>query len=155
MEQKTLSIRQISQKSGVGSKALPHWEAVGLLPKPKRTHTNYRLYTPSDLDRILFVRKAKSLGFTLSEVRKILDLCREEGFPCEEIVDWAEKKIKTLGAQIEALTQIRKRLIRYHQTWRRKGPCPPMRSDEICCLIEAVPLQEKSALLKGGDQDES
>jgi DNA-binding transcriptional MerR regulator len=142
MENAPLTIRQVSQKTGVTSKTLRYWESLGLLPKPWRSHTNYRQYRPSDVERVIFIRKAKSLGFTLSETRRIFELCHERGAPCEEVVDWAGEKIKTLENQIEALTQIRGRLIRYHQKWKRQGACPPMNPGEICCLIEEVPLSE-------------
>lgn len=107
-------------------------------------HTNYRLYTPSDLDRVIFIRKAKTLGFTLTEIRRIYELCRDRGAPCEEVVDWAGKKIGALETQIETLVELRKRLIRYHRKWKRKGACPPMSPSEICCCIESVPLAEIS-----------
>lgn len=142
MQEVRLSIRQLSQKTGVSSKTLRYWEALKLLPRPQRSHTNYRLYMPSDLDRVIFIRKAKSLGFTLSEIRRIFELCRNRGAPCEEVVNWAGEKIRTLETQIEALTQIRNRLTRYHRKWKRKGACPAMNPNEICCLIEEVPLPE-------------
>lgn len=144
MHQESLSIRQVSEKTGVNSKTLRYWETLGLLPKPRRTHTNYRLYTASDLDRIIFIRKAKSLGFTLSEIRKIFELCSRRQPPCEEVVDWAGQKIQALEHQIETLTQLRARLIGYHRKWRRKGACPPVTPSEICCFIEEIPLSETS-----------
>lgn len=148
MQEATLNIRQLSQKAGVSSKTLRYWETLGLLPRPGRTHTNYRMYRPSDLDRVIFIRKAKSLGFTLSEIRRIFELCRDRGAPCNEVVDWAAEKIKALETQIEALAQIRERLIRYHRKWKRQGACPPMSPGEICCLIEEVPLVEISNALQ-------
>ncbi len=144
MQEQALSIRQMAQKTGVSSKTLRYWEVLGLLPKPRRTHTNYRLYLPPDLDRVLFIRKAKSLGFTLAEIRRIYELCRDRSTPCEEVVEWAGKKIATLEAQIEALGQIRTRLIHYHRKWKRQGACPPMSPNEVCCLIEDVPLTDLS-----------
>ena len=144
MQEAVLSIRQLSQKSGVSSKTLRYWETLGLLPKPWRTHTNYRQYRPSDLDRVIFIRKAKSLGFTLSEIRRIFELCRNRNAPCDEVVEWAGERIEALEAQIQTLVQIRERLIRYHRKWKRQGACPPMSPNEICCLIEEVPLTEIS-----------
>lgn len=149
MPEPTLTIRQLSQRTGVSSKTLRYWEGLGLLPKPARTHTNYRLYTRLDQDRVTFIRKAKSLGFTLSEIRRIFELCRDRFAPCEEVVDWAGKKIGTLEAQIQTLTQIQKRLIRYHRKWKVQGACPPMSPGEICCLIEAVPVPEIEAAPQG------
>lgn len=148
MAETVLTIRQLAQRSGVGSKTLRYWESLRLLPKPRRTHTNYRLYTPSDLDRVIFIRKAKRLGFTLAEIRGIFELGRERRVPCEAVVNWAGAKIEALGRQIEALTMIRDRLARYHRRWRRHGGCPPLRADEICCLIEEVPLPDTNTSKK-------
>ena len=142
MQEEHLSIRQVARKSSVSSKTLRYWETLGLLPRPSRTHTNYRLYTPSVLERVIFIRKAKSLGFTLSEIRQIFELCHDHTAPCEKVVDWAAGKINALETQIEALKQLRERLIQYHRKWKRKGAYPPMKPKEICCLIEEVPLVE-------------
>lgn len=144
MDQHPFSIRQVSEKTGVNSKTLRYWEMLKLLPKPRRTHTNYRLYSASDLDRIIFVRKAKSLGFTLSEIRKIFALCGRRQPPCGEVVDWAGQKIQALEQQIDTLTQLRARLIGYHRKWKGKGACPPVTPTEICCFIEEIPLSETS-----------
>ncbi len=91
MPEELLSIQQVSKKAGVSSKTLRYWETLRLLPQPRRTQTNYRLYTPSDLDRVIFIRKAKSLGFTLSEIRRIFELCHDRNIPCEEVVDCGEE----------------------------------------------------------------
>jgi len=144
MTEQPLTIRQVARETGVSSKALRYWEALRLLPKPRRTHTNYRLYTAADRDHVLFIRKAKSLGFTLAEIRRIVTLCRDRSAPCEAVVEWAGQKVKALEAQIEALGQLRDRLVRYHRKWTRQGACPPMSPNEICCLIEDVPLSDIS-----------
>lgn len=148
MTEEVFTIRQLARRSGVNAKTLRYWEAQRLLPKPRRTHTNYRLYTPADLERVRFIRKAKRLGFTLAEIRRIFELGRDRGAPCEAVVSWAGAKIAVLSRQIDALAAIRARLIRYHRKWQRAGGCPPLRSDEICCLIEEVPLLEGDAPAK-------
>jgi len=68
MGEGTLSIRQVAQKAGVSSKTLRYWESQGLIAPAGRTHTNYRRYTQAHLERVLFIRKAQSLGFTLAEM---------------------------------------------------------------------------------------
>ncbi len=140
MPEQLLTIRQMAQKAGVSSKSLRHWEALGLLPRPRRTHTNYRIYTAPDLDRVTFIQKAKGLGFTLPEIRRIFELSRGRGAPCEEVIAWAGRKISALESQINALEQLQKRLIRYYRKWKQGGACPPLSPNEVCCLIEAVPL---------------
>ena len=69
MGEQTLSIRQLAQEAGVSSKTLRYWESLRILSPAGRTHTNYRRYTENHLERVLFIRKAQSLGFTLAEIR--------------------------------------------------------------------------------------
>src|SRR3990172_13073395 len=76
MGEGTLSIRQVAQKAGVSSKTLRYWESQGLIAPAGRTHTNYRRYTQAHLERVLFIRKAQSLGFTLAEIRQGFELAR-------------------------------------------------------------------------------
>ena len=66
MGERMVGIRQLAREAGVSSKTLRYWETRGLLPPPRRTHTNYRLYGETDLERVLFIRKAQSLGLTLA-----------------------------------------------------------------------------------------
>jgi DNA-binding transcriptional MerR regulator len=93
MGERTLSIRQLAQEAGVSTKTLRYWETQGLLAPAGRTHTNYRRYTETHVERALFIRKAQSLGFTLAEIRHIFDLARSQ-----KARRWsAEKKPSRLG----------------------------------------------------------
>lgn len=57
-----LTILQLNRRTGVSSKTLRYWESVGLLPRPDRNYSNYRLYKPEAVQRVTFIQKAKSLG---------------------------------------------------------------------------------------------
>lgn len=68
MEIDNLTIRELARETGVSSKVLRYWERRGLLPKAGRTHTDYRVYPRGMVRRVHFITKAKSIGFTLSEI---------------------------------------------------------------------------------------
>ncbi len=59
----SLKIGEVSQMSGIGIEALRFYERSGILGKPARTATGYRLYDASVLDRLAFIKKAQTLGF--------------------------------------------------------------------------------------------
>jgi hypothetical protein len=70
MGERTLSIRQLAQEAGVSTKTLRYWETQGLLAPAGRTHTNYRRYTETHVERALFIRKAQSLGVPKGPLRR-------------------------------------------------------------------------------------
>jgi len=138
----TLTIRELAKKTGVSSKALRYWESRGLLPKPGRTHTSYRVYPVSVVRKVQFIRKAKSIGFTLSEILSIFEITKQRGTPCEAVDAWASRKLEALDHQIALLTRLRSQLQRHRRRWRGRLPCPPLQPNEICCLIEELPVPE-------------
>ncbi len=136
MKGNTLTIRELATETGVSSKTLRYWESRGLLPKPERTHTGYRMYSAETVQRVLFIRKAKSIGFTLAEIRALVASAKQGGNTCEAVDAWARQKLKALDQQIELLTRLRTRLEQHRRRWRGRLPCPPLGPTEVCCLIE-------------------
>ena len=140
MDSDTLTIRELAKKTSVSSKALRYWESRGLLPKPGRTHTGYRVYPAGVVQKVQFIRKAKSIGFTLSEILSLFEITKQKGTPCETVDAWTGRKLEDLDRQIAILTQFRNQLAQHRRRWRGRLPCPPMNPDEICCLIEEISL---------------
>jgi len=91
-----LTISALSRNTGVTPKALRYWERVGLLPKATRTHTGYRVFGPQVSQYIDFILKAKSVGLTLSEMRRVLELSHNGRNPCPEVVKWIDEKDRAL-----------------------------------------------------------
>ena len=89
MDREALTISRLAKEVGVSAKTLRHWEELGLIRPSRRTQANYRLYTQADVDRVLFILKAKSLGFTLAEIRQVFDLARTRTAPCDAVMRWA------------------------------------------------------------------
>ncbi|MFQ5962372.1 MAG: MerR family transcriptional regulator [Candidatus Methylomirabilales bacterium] len=142
MGEGTLSIRQLAEEVGVSSKTLRYWESQGLIAPAGRTHTNYRRYTKADLERVLFIRKAQSLGFTLAEIRQIFDLARSRQAPCDAVIQWAGDKARALEGQIRMLQDLKARLERYRRRWAAEKKPAPLGPNEVCQCIESVPIQD-------------
>jgi DNA-binding transcriptional MerR regulator len=139
MDGDTLTIRDLAKKTGVSSKALRYWESRGLLPRPGRTHTGYRVYPAGVVHKVQFIRKAKSIGLTLSEILSLFEITKQKGPPCESVDAWASRKLEALDHQIALLTRLRNQLQRHRRRWRGRLPCLPLKPNEICCLIEELP----------------
>jgi len=160
MDERMFGIRQLAQEARVSSKTIRYWETRGLLPPPRRTHTNYRLYTQTDLERVLFIRKAQSLGFTLKEIRQVFALARSRKAPCDAVIQWAREKVRALVQQIRMLQNLKGRLARHQRRWSTEKRPLHLGPNEICRCIASVPVPAVHTTHslpsgKGGENDGS
>ena len=81
----TLSVGALARVAGTRTETIRWYERIGLLAAPDRTSGNYRVYGPTHLARLSFVRRARDLGFSLDQVRALLRLSDQRDRPCEEI----------------------------------------------------------------------
>lgn len=72
--QPTMHIGAVAERTGLSLRTLRHYDEVGLVPPSARTDGGFRLYTESDVERLLLVRRMKPLGFTLEEMTDLLDV---------------------------------------------------------------------------------
>lgn len=72
-----MDIGQAAKASGISVKMVRHYEAIGLLPKLARTAANYRLYRSTDVHTLRFIRRARSLGFSMADIRELLGLWQD------------------------------------------------------------------------------
>jgi MerR family mercuric resistance operon transcriptional regulator len=89
---RNLRIGQLARTAGVHLETVRFYEAQGLIPEPPRSSVGYRLYSPEAADRIRFIKRAQELGFSLHQIRELLDLrtnpgCLSGGRPQARIGD--------------------------------------------------------------------
>jgi MerR family transcriptional regulator, copper efflux regulator len=70
----TLTIGKAAKAAGVGIDTVRFYEREGLLPEAQRTESGYRLYSSADVDRLRFIRRSKTLGFSLEEIAELMNL---------------------------------------------------------------------------------
>lgn len=75
----TLTIGKVAKQAGVGIDTVRFYEREGLLPEARRAESGYRLYSLDDVDRLRFIRRAKTLGFSLEEIAELLRLNAAKG----------------------------------------------------------------------------
>lgn len=123
--------------AGVSAKAVRHWESTGLLPPAERTSGGYRLYTPADIDILRFIRQAKTLGLTLTEIKEILNLQRDGGTPCDRVTTLLDNHIAEIDRTLNDLRQLRRTLTQARRTAQQSQD----RGEPavVCCIIETAP----------------
>src|ERR1700738_3595298 len=93
VESASLSIGKVARRAGIGVETIRFYEREGLLAAPARRDSGYRLYPERVIGRIRFIRRAKELGFSLKEIKELLQLKRNSSSTCEDIREKAEAKI--------------------------------------------------------------
>jgi MerR family mercuric resistance operon transcriptional regulator len=106
-----LTIGQTARLARVGIPTMRFYERAGLLPKPTRSISNYRLYADEVVTRVRFIRRAQQLGFTLKEIKDLLTLRAGRRISCAEVRSRAHAKISDIEARIRSLRQMSRALV--------------------------------------------
>lgn len=127
-----LKIGEVSRRSGIGIEALRFYEKSGLLDSPARTFSGYRVYGEEVLERLSFIKRAQALGFSLDEIRRIVDDARRGESPCDEVREIVQRRMAELDERLRELHRYRKELKSTIEEWDKVGRAP----GHICGLIE-------------------
>lgn len=107
-------IGELSKHAGISRDTIRYYEKIRLLASAARSNTSgYKQYGQAALDRLRHVAQLKALGFTLGEIRNLLDN-KAQGHPCAGLPDQLATKIARLTAQISLLSQIKSDLLAMH-----------------------------------------
>jgi MerR family mercuric resistance operon transcriptional regulator len=109
MADSAIPIGELSRRTGCNIETIRYYERIGLLPVPPR-RGRYRSYGADDVGRLGFVRRARELGFTLSEVRALLGLVAGGEDSCAEARDLAATHLKDVRARIADLRRMERAL---------------------------------------------
>lgn len=123
----TFKIGQVAARAGVNKETVRYYERRDLIPEPDRRRSGYRIFTRRHIEQIRFIKRAQELGFTLSEIKELLDLRMDEDTSCSEIKREARRKHVDVTEKIEDLERIRETLVDLIDACSGEGPkgdCP-------------------------------
>jgi len=103
-----MTIGKLAAAEGVGVETVRFYQRRGLLATPERRSSGYREYSEADRWRLVFIRRARQLGFTLGEIAELLGPAEAQS--TQEIADAAQAKLAVIDAQVRELVQLRCRL---------------------------------------------
>ncbi|HEX8294437.1 MAG TPA: heavy metal-responsive transcriptional regulator [Pyrinomonadaceae bacterium] len=127
-----LKIGDVSRRSGIGVEALRFYEKSGLLDRPSRTYSGYRVYGEDVLERLAFIKQAQALGFSLDEIRRIVEDARKGQSPCDEVREIVRRRMEELDERLRELQKYRRELRQTLDEWDKVGRAP----GHVCGLIE-------------------
>ncbi|MBK7381629.1 MAG: heavy metal-responsive transcriptional regulator [Ignavibacteriales bacterium] len=105
-------VGQLAKETGINLETVRYYEKLKLLPKPKRRESRYRVYDENDLKRLLFIKRAKELGFTLKEIKELFELRIDSEAKCGDVKHLTEHKLKDIDNRISDLKKIKSVLVR-------------------------------------------
>jgi Hg(II)-responsive transcriptional regulator len=126
-----LTIGEVAKQANVHIETLRYYERQGLVPRPRRSVSNYRLYTEDSVRRVRFIKAAQELGFSLAEIRELLSLRSIPRTRCTEIRQRAKAKVKAIEAKIASLQAMKQALAKLVAECSGDGPvteCPILES---------------------------
>jgi DNA-binding transcriptional MerR regulator len=143
-ERSVWRVGELAKASGVSPDTLRHYERKGLLPFARRSSNGYREYSPRALDRILLVRRALAVGFSLDELAGILKVRDRGGAPCREVRAMAVSKLSELEIQLQELLALRDYLRKTVKHWDERLSKTDV--GEQAGLLEALAKQDRPEL---------
>ena len=118
------TIGGLAKAAGVGVETVRYYQRRGLLPEPPRPPGEVRRYGDEDVKRLRFIRSAQAAGFTLAEIKELIDLdASDDRARARELAQW---RVAAIDAKIEELRAARDALSGLATACAKKrgGPCP-------------------------------
>ncbi len=125
-------IGELADKCGVNKETIRYYERKGLIPEPDRTESGYRMYSQQIINRMNFIKRMQELGFTLSEIDKLLGVVDRNEAKCRDMYDFTVLKIEDIQCKIEDLKKIEKMLTDL------KERCPENKDIYECPILETL-----------------
>ena len=129
---KNMTIGKLAKMAGISTDDIRFYERRGLIAEPLRTPANYRLYPAEDAVRLRFIKRAKDLGFSLSEIKELLAMRHDPSASKADVKKQTEIKIRDIKKKIADLSRILGALEQLADACDGQGPA----SD--CPIIEAL-----------------
>ena len=123
---KPLLIGRVSEQTGVNIETIRYYERVGLLPRPQRTEGRHRAYAEGDVQRLNFIRRGRELGFSLGDIRTLLELADRGAVACAETKDMTRRHLTDVRTKIRSLKMLERALEEMTEACRpgRQRSCP-------------------------------
>ncbi len=101
----------LSKRTGCNIETVRYYERVGLMPDPVRSVGGHRLYSEEHVRRLRFIRRCRELGFTIVEIRALLDLVDRRDYTCAEVRDISVAHVEEIRHKIKDLRRLERTML--------------------------------------------
>lgn len=123
----------LAERGGVNLQTIRYYEREGLLAKPPRLQSGYRMFPESAINRVRFIKRAQELGFSLSEIRELLSIQLDATKDCSDVQRLARAKVADIEEKMRTLRSMKRVLNALAEACPGRGPaeeCPILQSIE-------------------------
>jgi len=131
-----MTVRDVSKLANVTAEAVRYYSRLGLVKPTKNPKNRYKMYDSTDISRIIFIRKAKSLGYTLNEIKKILTHATSGKSPCPIVRTIIESRLVENRNRLNTMLGLQATMEKAVKQWKNLSDGIPT-SDSVCVLIES------------------
>src|SRR5947199_6086136 len=128
---------EIAKQGGVNLETIRYYERRGLLPKPPRAPSGYRVFSSDAVRRVRFIKRAQGLGFSLKEIKALLALRVDPRSSCGDVRKRAETKIGEIEAKVRMLLGMKKAL------GRLTAACAGRGRVSHCPILESLDAEDR------------
>ncbi|TDI28474.1 MAG: heavy metal-responsive transcriptional regulator [Acidobacteria bacterium] len=133
-----MTIGHLARRAEVATSTVRYYERIRLLTPPRRTESNYRLYTGDTVERLRFIRAAQVAGLTLADIRTLLAYRDGETAPCAEIQTLLESRLSQVEDNLRELRHVRRELRSFLDVCRHNS------STESCQVLSSLEQPAKT-----------
>ena len=137
MQTNELKIGEVSKRSGVAIDTIRFYERQGLLGRPARTASNYRVYGAEVVERLEFIRRAQVLGLTLSEISEVIHEKDTGHSPCAHVREIVRRRLDDLDQRLKEMKRYRNELASTLEQWEKAGD----QKGHVCGHIEGARIE--------------
>lgn len=137
MNRHVFKTSELANKAGVNKETVRFYEKKGLLSEPVRTEAGYRQFSQKDIERLVFIKNAKELGFSLSEIKELLAIADGDIYKCSDVRQIAESKLDHINNQLRHLNKLKRTLTKL------VTECQRAKTIKDCPIIESLSKRAK------------
>ncbi len=127
-----LTIGELAKHGQVNLETIRYYERIGLILEPPRTNAGYRIFSPEAIRRVRFIKRAQELGFSLKEIKELLDLRTSTDSTCADVQIRAQAKLSDINEKIHTLQAMKKTLKQLNAACSGKGAVSK------CVILESL-----------------
>jgi len=131
-----MNIGNVAKRTGVSVETIRFYERKGLVEAPPRKDSGYRQFADSDIKRLLFIQQAKTLGFSLMEIKELLSIKDDPETSSREVKSMALKKLDSIEEKIKMLQRMKLTLKSLVDSCPGEGP------KRHCPILEALDVSQ-------------
>jgi DNA-binding transcriptional MerR regulator len=136
----SLTVSQLAKQLNISADTVRHYVRSDLINPERDPNNGYKRFHSDDIKRLQFILQAKSLGFSLADIKTIMDQASYGESPCPQVRVIMEARLKETAAKIATIQATYQQMQEAMLRWQTQPDCAPT-GEHICHLIEGFSTQ--------------